>query len=320
VQLPARRQVALSVVIPAFGSEALLGRCLDAVERELTRTALAGSPEVIVCDDASPGGFSQRLRARHPGVRFLVGMRRLGFAANANRGVEAASGEVVCLLNSDMYPLPGFFEGCLSPFAETRVFAVSGRILEPSGSDAGCKRLEMCGARVLLTVLEARQPPAERVEPSPYANGGGSFFRRSVFLELGGFDPAFAPFYWEDTDLGYRAWKRGHRILYDPTRAVEHDHQGTIRRFPPRVVRRAFQRNRNRFVWHNNTSVGLLRLFAETSLKPTLRALLRLRLGRASRLVGDAAGLPRAVAARRALRRGAVVGDAELARLWRVPG
>lgn len=314
---PASHSVALSVVVPAFGGEPSLDRCLAAIERELARAALDDASEVIVRDDATPSGFSPELRARHPGVRFLVDERRRGFAANANRGVGCARGELVCLLNSDMYPLPGFFEGCPLAFSDPATFAVTGRILEPSGSDAGCKRLEMDGARVVLTVQDARHANGGLVSPSPYANGGGSFFRRELFLELGGFDPAFAPFYWEDTDLGYRAWKCGYRILYDPTRAVEHDHQGTIGRFHPRLVRHAFQRNRSRFVWHNNTSVGLSRLFAETSLKPTLRALARLRLGRAVRLLGDVAGLPHAVAARRALRRAAVVNDAEVARLWR---
>jgi len=316
-QPSADRGLALSVVIPVFGAEDRLDRCLDSVERELARARLRDGAEVIVCDDATPGGLSQLLLQRHHGVQVIVSRRRLGFAANANLGVRAARGDSICLLNSDMYPLPGFFVGFRDRFADPSVFAVTGRILEPSGDDAGCKRLEIDGARVVLTVFGIRDPRADRAGLSPYANGGGSFFRRRAFLELGGFDPAFAPFYWEDTDLGYRAWRRGYRILYDPTRSVQHDHQGTIGRFDRDVVKRAYQRNRRRFIWHNNTAVGLPRLFAETTLKPTLRALARLRLRRAYRLLGDAAALPHAVTARRALRRAEVIGDAELARLWR---
>jgi hypothetical protein len=216
-----------------------------------------------------------------------------------------------------MYPLPGFFVGCLDAFCDETIFAVTARILEPSGVDAGCKCLHLEGARVSVTEFAATDPRARRSGVSPYANGGGSFFRRSAFLALGGFDSAFAPFYWEDADLGYRAWKRGYRILYDATRALRHDHQGTIGHIGRRRVRRVFQRNRRRFVWHNNTSVGLLALFAETNLKPTLQALARLRIGRAVGLLGDAAGLPHAAAVRRASRRWQVLDDAALASLWK---
>ena len=48
------------------------------------------------------------------------------------------------------------------------------------------------------------------------------------FLELGGFDALLAPFYLEDTDLGYMAWKRGWKVLYQPRSVVYHEHRGTI--------------------------------------------------------------------------------------------
>ena len=48
------------------------------------------------------------------------------------------------------------------------------------------------------------------------------------FLELGGFDEILAPFYLEDTDLGYLAWKRGWKTMYQPASIVYHEHRGTI--------------------------------------------------------------------------------------------
>jgi GT2 family glycosyltransferase len=311
--------VDLSVVIPVFGERELLHRCLEAVERELVASGLGDVSEIVVVDDATPGGLGGDLTRRYPRVRRLVARRRRGFSVNANRGVDAARGGVVCLLNTDMVVLPGFFDACLTAFDDPHLFAVTGRILEPSGRNAGCKRLTMEGARAEVAERRAEDPLSMRCGPSPYANGGGSFFRRSAFLELRGFDRAFSPFYWEDADLGYRAWRRGHRILYDPTRAVAHDHQGTIGRLGARAVRRAYRRNRRRFIWHNNTSVGLGRLFRETNLRPVLRALRRLRVLRVTDLLAEARFLPRAAAARRSSRRDRVIDDSELARLWAGP-
>ena len=64
--------------------------------------------------------------------------------------------------------------------------------------------------------------------PCFYGGGGSCAFDRSKFLELGGFDELLAPFYLEDTDLGYLAWKRGWKVLYQPASVVYHEHRGTI--------------------------------------------------------------------------------------------
>jgi glycosyltransferase involved in cell wall biosynthesis len=52
--------------------------------------------------------------------------------------------------------------------------------------------------------------------PCFYGGGGSCAFDRRKFLDLGGFDEPPAPFYLEDTDLGYMAWKRGWKVLYQP--------------------------------------------------------------------------------------------------------
>ena len=64
--------------------------------------------------------------------------------------------------------------------------------------------------------------------PCFYGGGGSCAFDRAKFLELGGFDELLAPFYLEDTDLGYMAWKRGWKVLYHPRSVVWHEHRGTI--------------------------------------------------------------------------------------------
>ena len=46
--------------------------------------------------------------------------------------------------------------------------------------------------------------------------------------------PLLEPFYLEDTDLGYMAWKRGWKVLYQPRSVVYHEHRGTIgKKFTP---------------------------------------------------------------------------------------
>ena len=56
-----------------------------------------------------------------------------------------------------------------------------------------------------------------------------NFDNVSKFIELGGFDETFSPFYFEDVDLSYRAWKKGLQCLYTEHCKIEHFHQSVFR-------------------------------------------------------------------------------------------
>src|ERR1700757_2598796 len=72
------------------------------------------------------------------------------------------------------------------------------------------------------------------------------------FLELGGFDSLLRPFYLEDTDLGYQAWKRGWKVLYQPKSVVYHEHRGTIgKRFTESQIQAVLKKNFILFCWKN---------------------------------------------------------------------
>jgi len=88
--------------------------------------------------------------------------------------------------------------------------------------------------------------------PCFYGGGGSCAFDRKKFRQLGGFDPLLAPFYLEDTDLGYMAWKRGWKVLYQPSSVVYHEHRGTIgKRFSDSYIQSILKKNFLLFTWKN---------------------------------------------------------------------
>lgn len=92
-----------------------------------------------------------------------------------------------------------------------------------------------------------------------FACGGAAAIDRSMFEAIGGLDPLFAPFYWEDVDLSWRARKRGWRILHVPASCVHHEHSATIgARFDRDRVGAIYERNRLLFHWKNLSSGRLL--------------------------------------------------------------
>jgi GT2 family glycosyltransferase len=92
-----------------------------------------------------------------------------------------------------------------------------------------------------------------------WAGGGACAVDRRRFQQLGGFDSLYHPFYVEDTDLSYQAWKRGWKSLLAPESQVIHKHRGTTGpRFGDLFVNNTTRRNHYLFVWKNVTDFGML--------------------------------------------------------------
>ena len=92
-----------------------------------------------------------------------------------------------------------------------------------------------------------------------WAGGGACAIDRKKFLEIGGFDSLYHPFYVEDVDLSYQAWKRGWSSLFAPASRVLHKHRATTaRKFGDLFVNNTTRRNHFLFVWKNLTDTGML--------------------------------------------------------------
>ncbi len=247
-----------SVVIPNWNGRDLLEKYLPPLIR-----AMQGHPdnEIIVVDNGSTDGSAEFVRERFPKVRLLALPRNLGFGGGSNAGFRAAKNDIVVLLNSDMRVAEDFLAPLLQGFTHPDVFAVSCQIFF---SDPG-KRREETGltqgwwSHGMLRVRHREDGKVDRLFPCFYGGGGSCAFDRRKFLELGGFDELLKPFYLEDTDLGYRAWKRGWRVLYQPASHVWHEHRGTIgKTFSRAYIENVIRRNFVLFAWKNIHEPGRL--------------------------------------------------------------
>src|SRR5262249_41159218 len=106
--------------------------------------------------------------------------------------------------------------------------------------------------RGFLRVRHDEDSRIDRPYPTLYAGGGSTAYDREKFLELGGFDPLFEPFYLEDTDLSYCAWRRGWPVFYQPASKVFHEHRGTIgKHYSSAAIQAFLQKNYVLMVWKN---------------------------------------------------------------------
>ncbi len=247
-----------SVVIPTWNGRDLLEKYLPSVV-----TAMSGNPdnEIIVVDNGSEDGSAAFLREHFPQVRLLALDQNLGFGAGSNAGFRAAKNDIVVLLNSDMRVEPDFLQPLLDGFQDADTFAVSCQIFlsDPAKKREETGLTEGWWQQGSLRVGHRIEPEISDLFPCFYPGGGSSAYDRRKFLELGGFDPLYHPFYLEDGDLGYMAWKRGWKTFYQPASVVYHEHRGTIgKKFSREYIDAALRKNFVLFAWKNIHSWRML--------------------------------------------------------------
>ena len=253
-RLPANampRTDAASIVIPNWNGRDLLEKYLPSV---VEAAAINSANDVIVVDNGSTDGSAAWLRERFPNVRLVALDKNRGFGGGSNAGFRAARHDIAVLLNNDMRVAPDFLAPLLHAFGDEKVFAVACRIFfsDPAKPREETGLTEGRWHRGTLQVGHRVDEKIAACYPCFYAGGGSSAFDRRKFLELGGFDELFAPFYFEDADLGYRAWKRRWKVLYEPRSVVWHEHRGTIgKHHSPGYIDGIVKRNRLLFCWKN---------------------------------------------------------------------
>lgn len=239
---------AVSIVIPAYNGRSHLEANLPSL---LEATRGRAGLEVIVVDDGSVDETPEFLAGRFPAVTVIALAANRGFAGACNAGAHAAKGDLVYFLNSDARVREDFLDPVVKGFGDPAVFAVGSRGIP--GSEQGTVtvavpffRFGLFGHRYVVTDIPPRPIPAY------FVSAGHAAFAREKFLALGGFDELYRPFYWEDIDLCFRAWRQGWKVLLEPQSVVRHAGQGTIGRFYiPRRIQSIYWKNRFLFIWKN---------------------------------------------------------------------
>jgi GT2 family glycosyltransferase/glycosyltransferase involved in cell wall biosynthesis len=249
-----------SVIVLNWDGRDLLAECLPSVVADVAATP--GHHELIVVDNGSVDGSVAFLRENFPAVKVLDLPTNRGFIGGCNAGAHFARGKYVVVLNNDMKVAPGFLKSLLAGFRHPDIFAVTAQILftdptrrrEETGKTYG----DFAWGRLNLGHAIPDDRDLANV-PVFYAGGGSSAYDRAKFLALGGFDSLFHPFYVEDTDLSYRAWKRGWPSVLAREAIVYHKHRATTgRRFTADFIRDMTDRNRILCYLKNVSDVRLL--------------------------------------------------------------
>ena len=218
----------ISIVVPVHGKAELTARCLHLL-RPLVEAR--NDAEVIVVDDGSPDSTRELVGREHPWVRLIGHDKSEGFAAACNSGAAAAEGERLLFFNNDLAGEPGWFETLLAyADSDDRAAVIGCRLLYPNQliQHAG---VVICADRLPRHVyrLFPRDHLAVRHSRRFQAVTGACLLvRKSLFLELDGFDPAFANGF-EDVDFCLRAGAGGAEVHYCADSTLVHFEAATRR-------------------------------------------------------------------------------------------
>jgi cellulose synthase/poly-beta-1,6-N-acetylglucosamine synthase-like glycosyltransferase/spore germination protein YaaH/peptidoglycan/xylan/chitin deacetylase (PgdA/CDA1 family) len=116
---------AVSVVIAAYNEQPVIARTIRAVLRNHYEPL-----DIIVVDDGSTDGtYDDAVRhfGDHPSVR-LLRQENAGKSAALNRGIAAATGEIIIALDADTVFAKDTIERLVRHFADARVGAVAGNV------------------------------------------------------------------------------------------------------------------------------------------------------------------------------------------------
>ena len=221
------RRKSVSIIIPNYNGVSLLEKYLPHTYRAIRFAQV--SYELIIVDDCSTDGSVDFVHTNYPEVKLLINAVNSGFSYTCNQGIQQAEMELVLLLNSDVSLSEEYFSKLWRFFDDPDTFGVMSRIMNTNGETEDAARfLAFSGMKFKFSDFFYSNDTSKRT-PTAYLSGANALVCREKLVELGGFDEVFSPFYCEDVDLSFRAWRLGWKCFYEHDAICHHEVSKTIR-------------------------------------------------------------------------------------------
>ncbi|WP_106849579.1 glycosyltransferase family 2 protein [Blastococcus sp. Marseille-P5729] len=236
------RHPRVTVVIVTWNQADLVCEAIRSVRRQTVPA------HILVVDNASSDGTTDRIAAEHPDVHILRLASNTGFAGGVAVALEEVTTELVAFLNNDATADPSWLEASIAALdADPQAASVAARMLLTDQPD----RVNNAGV-VLLRSLYGADRGLGEINDSRFgsavevfaASGGAAVLRRLPVLAAGGIDPSYFMYY-EDVDLGWRLRLAGWRAIYCPDAIVWHRHAASSK---PGSATFALWTERNRLI------------------------------------------------------------------------
>jgi glycosyltransferase involved in cell wall biosynthesis len=238
----------VSVVFPAYRSEATVAGCLAALRRQTYADF-----EVVLVDSGPGAGTAEIVTRDFPEVRCHVSGTRLLPHAARNLGVTFARGDLLVFSDPDTYARPDCLERLVAAWERTGDVVVG--VIANHGSRWLDTRIHLCKFSKVLP-----GGPSRPVDNAPTAN---ALCSREAFEAIG---PIPADVMQGDVSWSRNALAAGRRLTFAPDAVVEHHHLETLHGFLSERRRRGLELGRMRREWDRGHPFRLALIAAATIL------------------------------------------------------
>lgn len=213
----------LSIVIVNYKSKNFLEECIVSIYKKINPEI---SFEIIIVNNDVEENLDFILE-KFSKVKIINQKKNIGFGAGQNASFEESNGKFVLFLNPDSEIVSDNISEVLEQFyADENLGILGSCLLTPLGEiqkwsvgvETNIWNLILNNLGILKSKKNWQSSKKILVE---WVSGTAMFVRRSIFLEVGGFDEDFF-MYFEDMDLCKRVRNLGRKVVYFPDFKVKH--------------------------------------------------------------------------------------------------
>lgn len=231
----------LSIIIASYNTRDLTLAAVNSILRQKPEI----NYEIIVVDDGSTDGSAEALRKlekESDKLKLVINEKNLGYVQTNNKGIKAASGIYILLLNSDTVVKKGVLEKLIN-FARSRKDAgvVGAKLLNADGTlQPSCYHLPTIKNAILeywlgrKGLFEKYAPKGNRPAEVEAVVGAAFLITPEALKKVGALNTAYKS-YFEDMDYCRAARKRGLRVYYLPSAEIMHYHGASFAKLADEV-------------------------------------------------------------------------------------
>tara|TARA_B100001971_G_C18265198_1_gene591442 strand:+ start:74 stop:1093 length:1020 start_codon:yes stop_codon:yes gene_type:complete len=214
----------VSIIILNYNGGDLVVQCLNSVLRIDYENF-----EVILLDNNSTDGSMTNVNNKFGSkqqVKIIMNKRNLGYAEGNNVGVMESKGEYLVFLNNDVIVDPNFLKELVIVMKTDSIAAAQAKLMfmdHPTKFYSAGHYIDYFGMVHVLGEFEEDKGQFDNVYDMFGAHGAAFIVKRNLFLKVGGFDSDFFLLF-EESDLCWRFWLIGYRIVFVPKAIAYHKH------------------------------------------------------------------------------------------------
>ena len=215
----------VSLIIPSHNNLRHLKNVYASIKKH------APQSEVILLDDGSNDGTWEWIwelaeSHQHREVKVYQSKERVGHTILYDKGIQMATNDVVGILHADMIIGPNYVENLLKHLKSGKVVCAT-RIeppLHPEGREKIIKDFGMDFDTLDVSGFESYCAEVQDRQRGETTNGMFApwLLYKKDFEKIGGHDPIFAPFPYEDSDLFQRWVLNGYELIQSRDSLVYH--------------------------------------------------------------------------------------------------